>query len=253
MDNLVLKIGGGEVEDDQFLHAFAERVKAFELPPVIVHGGGKSIAEALNRMGIEFQFVDGLRVTDGDSVRVVEMVLSGFVNKRVVAVLVEAGVRAIGLSGKDLGLLRAEKLYQAGRDLGYVGRITSVNSAALRMLLEGGLVPVISPVSLGEGAITYNVNADHAALAVAKALGAAALVFVTDVPGVMVGGQVVEELAAAEVEKLIAAGIIYGGMIPKVRSALEAVEAGIQRTYITDLAGLERFGRGGPAGTAVVA
>ncbi len=244
MDKIVIKIGGGEVDDPQFLQGLAENVAAMAQKPVIVHGGGKTIAQTLDRMRIPFQVVEGLRVTDAESLDVVEMVLSGLINKRLVRTLVGAGVRAVGLSGVDLGLMRTEKLLVEGHDLGYVGEIVQVDTETLEKFLAAGMVPVMSPISLGTDGLTYNVNADHAALAVAVALRAETLALITDVPGVLVGGQVVPKLAAPERQALIARGEIHGGMVPKVRSAVDAVAGGVGRVYIMDLDGLGEWRRG---------
>ncbi len=253
MGRFVIKIGGAEVESNESLLRLAEGVRKLGTPPVIVHGGGKAIADALERMNIPFRLIDGVRATDAESIEVVEMVLSGLVNKRLVGALVEAGVRAVGLSGKDLGLLRAERLDLPGVDLGgYVGKITRVEAQVLEMFLERGIVPVISPISLGERGMTYNVNADHAALAVAQALGAAMLVFITDKPGVMIGDKLARQLTAEGAEELIAQGHIFGGMIPKVRSAIEALKGGVSRAYITDIDGLSEIERE-EAGTIILA
>lgn len=252
MGRLVIKIGGAQVASRGSLLRLAEGVRNLEAPLVIVHGGGKAIANALERMNIPFRLVDGVRATDGESIEVVEMVLSGLVNKRIVGALVGAGVQAVGLSGKDLGLLRAERLDLPGTDLGgHVGKITRVEAQVLEMFLEGGMVPVVSPISLGEGGMTYNVNADHAALAVAQALGAEMLVFITDKPGVIIDGQLVRRLTAAQAEAFIAQGHIFGGMIPKVRSAIEALEGGVSRAYIADIDGLSQI-EGGGVGTAIL-
>jgi acetylglutamate kinase len=202
---------------------------------VIVHGGGKGIGRLQKRLGLEPRFIEGLRVTDAPSLEAAQMVLSGQVNKRLVARLVSAGVPAVGLSGVDGGLLRVEKLHHPAGDLGLVGHIVKVNTE----LLGQGLVPVISPISLGLDGQTYNVNADHAALAVAQAMNAASVIFLTNVPGVLREGQVISHIGLSQAEALITEGIIAGGMIPKARSALEAVAAGVGQAVITDLAGLQ--------------
>jgi acetylglutamate kinase len=177
----------------------------------------------------------------------VEMALNGAVNTRLVAWLVNGGVDALGLSGVDLGLVRVQPMVVPGHDLGRVGRVTSVNEEALWQLLALHVVPVISPVSLGHDGLTYNVNADHVATALATAVEAARLVFVTNVPGVQVAGRTVRALVPAQVEDLIARGIVSGGMIPKVRSATDAVAGGVRQAVITDLAGLAK-----EEGTAVL-
>jgi acetylglutamate kinase len=214
---------------------------------VIVHGGGKEIADLHGRLGVSFETVQGLRATSQESLRLVEMVLNGTVNTRLVRWLVVGGVEAIGLSGVDLGLVRVTPLTVEGRSLGRVGQVQTVNAQALLHLLDLGLTPVVSPVSLGEDGLVYNVNADHVAAGVAKAIDAARLIFVSNVPGVQVAGRTVAGLTLAQIEELIAEGHISGGMIPKVRAATEAVASGVQQAVITDLAGLAQG-----KGTAVI-
>ena len=255
MDNhgkplLVLKIGGNQVEDGEFLAGFVAAIQAMrsEYRLILVHGGGKEIADLHRIFGVPFGTVDGLRVTSPESMRLVEMALNGSVNTRLVRWLVNGQVDAIGISGVDMGLLRVVPLQINGRDLGLVGQITSVNGEALYRLLDLGLLPVVSPVSLGEDGLVYNVNADHAATAIARAVQASRLIFVTNVPGVQVAGRTVRALAPAQVQQLIADGVISGGMIPKVRAALDAVHSGVFQAVITDLAGLARE----DGGTAVV-
>ena len=253
MDSVVIKVGGNELDDSQFVQRFvAALARMLDPRPVLVHGGGKEIAALQKQLGLQPVFVEGLRITDAESLGVAEMVLSGSVNKRLVAKLVSAGASAIGLSGVDLGLIRVEKMTHPAGDLGLVGAVREVNARALWGLLELGMLPVISPISLGYDGQTYNVNADHAAVGIARGLGARALLMVTNVPGVMAGGRVIERLGAAEAEALIADGTIGGGMVPKVRSALEAVAAGVPEARITDIAGFESFAAGCAVGTAVV-
>jgi acetylglutamate kinase len=251
MDNLTLvKVGGAELKEGAELQALVEALLllAGQGALVVVHGGGSEIADLQKRLGLEPRFVEGLRVTDEESLRVAEMVLSGLVNKRLVARLVSRGIKAIGLSGVDGGLLWAQKLQPAAGDLGRVGEIARVEARCLEELLSLGFTPIISPISLGADGHPYNVNADHAALAVASALGVGEMVFLTDVPGVLSQGNVVTQLRAEEAERLIAEGQISGGMIPKVRSALGAIEKGVGMVRITNLAGL-----GNGQGTRVLA
>jgi acetylglutamate kinase len=246
---LVLKIGGNQVEDPEFLAGLVAAVQALRVSHgvIVVHGGGKEIEELHTRFDIPFTKVEGLRVTSDESMPLVEMALNGSVNTRLVAWLVNGGVDAIGLTGVDLRLVRVRPMLVGDRSLGRVGEITAVNEEALLQLLDLGLVPVISPVSLGEDGQTYNVNADHVATAVARAVEASRLLFVTNVPGVQVAGRTVRALTLPQIEELIASGIISGGMIPKVRSAMDAVSGGVRQAVITDLAGLARDG-----GTAVI-
>lgn len=246
---VVLKVGGNEIDDPAFLTGLAGAIADLRalVTPVLVHGGGKEIARLQRALGLTPRTVEGLRVTDDATLAVVEMVLSGAVNKRLVALLVARGIPAVGLSGVDGGLLRVVPVKHPAGDLGWVGEVSAVDLTLLQLLLERRMVPVVSPISLGPEGHRYNVNADHAAMALARALGASRLAFVTDVPGVMVGGQVLPRLAAAEARALIDRGIITGGMVPKVRAALDVVAAGVREALIVDLDGLRQEG-----GTRVV-
>lgn len=241
---LVVKIGGNEVDDENFLAGLVDAIKDMRAAqPVVVHGGGKEIARLQQALGLTPKFIEGLRVTDEASLDVAEMVLSGLVNKRLVARLMHAGVPAIGLCGVDLGLIRVEKMTHPAGDLGRVGRIVGVQTENLGRLLDLGFVAVISPISLGRDGHTYNVNADHAALAIAQALKAFQLIFVSNVPGILIDDRVVTQIKPGQAEEWIEAGQIHGGMVPKVRSALEGVAGGIGEVRITDLAGF-REGKG---------
>lgn len=246
---LVLKIGGNQAEDTAFLDGFVTAVKALlgEYAVIVVHGGGKEIADLHGQLGVSFETIEGLRATSEESLRLVEMVLNGIVNTRLVRSLVNRGVDALGLSGIDMGLVRVAPLTINGRGLGRVGAVQAVNGEALLQLIDLGLTPVISPVSLGEDGLAYNVNADHVAAGVAKAVEATKLVFVSNVPGVQVTGRTMRALTMEQIDGLIADGHITGGMIPKVRSATEAVASGVYQAVITDLAGLVNGG-----GTAVI-
>ena len=237
---LVLKIGGNQVEDEAFLAGFVTAVKGLLAghAVAIVHGGGKEITDLHSQFGVGFETVEGLRATSPESMKLVEMVLNGTVNTRLVRWLVNGGVDALGLSGVDLGLVRTTPLTVKGKSLGLVGQVGPVNGEALLQLLDLGLTPVISPVSLGADGLAYNVNADHVAAGVAQAVEASKLIFVSNVPGVQVTGRTMRALSLAQIEGLIADGHITGGMIPKVRSATDAVERGVLQAVITDLAGL---------------
>jgi acetylglutamate kinase len=237
MTTLVLKIGGNELDDPAFVEGLARAVAALRPAPVLIHGGGKEIGQLQQALGGEPRFVEGLRVTDETALRAAEMVLCGSVSTRLVAALIAAGADAQGLSGVDRGLIRVEKQLHPAGDLGRVGRPVAVRAEVVRDLLNAGVVPVIAPISLGQEGV-YNVNADEVAGAIAAALGDAEVVFVTNVAGVLSGGSVVPHLTAAEVHTLIGEGTITGGMIPKVRSALAALEAGVRAARITNLAGL---------------
>ncbi|MCS6848812.1 MAG: acetylglutamate kinase [Anaerolineae bacterium] len=239
----VVKVSGSELDDPAFLAQFAAAVaqmKRAGAQPIVVHGGGKELTQLLTLMNAPTQFVDGLRVTDAKTRDAALMVLSGLANKRLVAALIAQGVDAIGLSGLDAGLIRAERLNDA---LGFVGRPVGVRATLLTAWIEQGLTPVIAPMSLGCDGEIYNVNADHVAGAIAAAVDADLLTFVTNVPGVFDRDKLlIPHLSAAQVEAMIADGTIFGGMIPKVRTALEALDAGVRRVRITDLAGLASGG-----------
>jgi acetylglutamate kinase len=246
---LVLKIGGNQVEEAAFLDGFVTAVRQLlaEHELVVVHGGGKEIADLHAQLQVPFETIEGLRVTSDESLHLVEMVLNGTVNTRLVRWLVNAGIAAIGLSGVDMGLIRVIPLTTRGRDLGRVGQVQQVNGEALLQLLDLGLTPVVSPVSLGEDGLAYNVNADHVAAGIARAVEASRLVLVSNVLGVQVAGRIVRALTLSQIQELIADGFITGGMIPKVQAATEAVASGVHQAVITDLAGLLRG-----EGTAVV-
>ena len=240
---VVLKVGGNELDDETFLFGLCAAVRTLldeGLFPVIVHGGGKAITDLQDRLGMKEVRIEGLRVTDDASLDVAEMVLSGLINKRVVRALVNAGIRAAGISGVDDGTIYVEKMWHPLGDLGRVGEIRDVDDHLLRTLIDAGIVPVVSPISFGAlDALSYNVNADHAATAIAAKLGAIKLVFISNVPGVLVAGRVVRAVTAGQAEQWIDDGIITGGMIPKVRSAIEAVRGGVAQAVITNLAGVQ--------------
>jgi acetylglutamate kinase len=236
----VIKVGGNELDDAEFLQGLARAVSAVAGPVVIVHGGGRAIADLQARLGLSPLKVDGLRVTDAASLNVAQMVLSGQANKQIVAALLAAGMDAVGLSGVDRGLLRCRKKEHPTADLGFVGEIVQVRAEVIKQLLGEGVTPVISPISLGLDGQIYNVNADTAAGAIAAALAATLLDFVSNVPGVLHEGQVIARLTAVESNQLIANGIIRDGMTPKVQAALAALEQGVSRTRIVNLAGLAR-------------
>lgn len=247
MERIVLKIGGSELESlapdatSDFVAGLIAALRELQKRDaiILVHGGGKGIASLQTRLGLQPRFVDGLRVTDDASLDVAEMVLSGLTNKRLVARLVATGLSAVGLSGVDDGLLRVNKLSHPSGDLGWVGDIVETRPEVVESLLDRGILPVVSPISLGLDGHTYNVNADHAAAALACALGAAELVFVSNVPGVLDRDKTcIPLLSPQDVEALIACGQINGGMIPKVRAALAALERGVARTRIVNLEGL---------------
>lgn len=242
----VIKVGGNDLERDGFIPQLAEIVAGLNAatPCIIVHGGGRSIDALMGQLGIEPEYRSGQRVTDKDVLRAAEMVLSGYVNKSLTLALLEEGVDALGMSGIDRGLLLVKRWAEAGSpgDMGLVGRVVAVRAEVLNALLAERVVPVISPISMGEGG-RYNVNADHAAGAIAGAVGATQVIFLTNVPGVRIGDEIAERLTAGEVREHIDAGVIHGGMIPKVHAALDALAIGARAAVITDLPGL-RAGTG---------
>jgi len=238
----VIKIGGNEMNTPGFLEELARQIAALATatgePLIVVHGGGQEIAALQARLGIEPIKIDGLRVTDAESLAVVQMVLSGHTNKAIVRAFLAAGLDAVGFSGVDGGLLRCRKKQHPTADLGLVGEVVSVRADFLAHFAALGIIPVISPISLGEDGQTYNVNADEAAGAIAQALSAGVLDFVSNVPGVLLDGGVLPHLTLPQAEHLIGAGIVTGGMIPKVRTALAAVVRGVPQVRIVNLAGL---------------
>ncbi|MBK8025609.1 MAG: acetylglutamate kinase [Chloroflexi bacterium] len=233
----VIKISGHELDSPEYVEAFVRVVAALPEPPVIVHGGGKEISQLQERMGITPQYVDGVRVTDADSLALVEMVLCGMINKRLVRNFVNGGVQAIGLSGVDFGLVRATKMAHLSVDMGFTGEVAMVRPDPLLALLAAGLTPIIAPICLGT-ASNFNVNADHVSGALAAAIGAEQLVFLSNVPGVMLDGQVLPTLTDAQTEAMIGDQTIFGGMIPKVRTATGALRRSVRAVVITNLDGL---------------
>ena len=231
---IVIKIGGNEIDNLPFLEHLITLVKGLPVPPIIVHGGGKEITDLQEKLGIKCKKIQGLRVTDEASLKITEMVLSGSVNKRLVKMFVMAGEKAIGISGVDGHLFKAEKLYMGGNDLGWVGTIVDVNTRMVEDLLQLGFLLVISPISLGNDGQVFNVNADAAAQAIAEALKVETLIFITDVPGVKIGGEILDILKITDIEKYIQSGEISGGMIPKVRASRHAIQQGVKTVIITN-------------------
>jgi acetylglutamate kinase len=237
----VIKYGGAAMVKESLKEAFAEDVmllKRVGLKPVVVHGGALEINRTLERLGERTEFVDGLRITDAASLPVVEMVLTGKVNQELVALLNARDAGAVGLSGKDGRLLEARRIvHESGRDLGYVGEVTAVNTAFLSMLLEKDYVPVISPIGLSEDGKGLSINADDVASHVAAALGAKKLIYLTDVPGLLESspdGELVRQVSTQDLSRRIAAGSITGGMKIKAQSILEALEGGVERVHVLD-------------------
>jgi acetylglutamate kinase len=250
---VVLKIGGNELDDEDFLFGLARAVQTLQEDgkhPVIVHGGGKAIADYQKRLGLETRTIEGLRVTSEEDIDLVEMVLSGLMNKRIVRTLVKAGIRAAGISGVDDGTIQVEKMWHPLGDLGRVGEIQDVDLYLVNTLLDAGIVPVISPVSFGSyDALSYNVNADHAAAALAARVQAIKMIFVSNVPGILIAQRVVRAVTADQAEAWISNGSINGGMVPKVRSAIQAVRSGVAQAVITNLAGIQEGSGTGIIGT----
>ena len=240
---LVIKYGGAAMEQADLKEQFAKDVLLLRLVgirPVIVHGGGPQIGALMKRLGKEPKFVGGMRVTDEETVEIVEMVLVGKINKEIVGLINLHGGRAVGLSGKDASLLRARKRLHrmpdgTSVDIGLVGEVEAVNPEPIRLLEENGFIPVIAPVGVGESGETYNINADLVAGDVAAALFAEKLIHLTDVTGINgEDGRLVSTLTKRDAERLIKAGVIDGGMLPKVESSLRALTGGAQKAHIID-------------------
>jgi acetylglutamate kinase len=238
---IVIKISGHELDSAEYLAEFAQVIRDMNAPTVIVHGGGKEISTLQQRLSIEPRFIDGVRITDADSLALVEMVLCGTINKRLVRTLVNAGVNAVGLSGVDGGMISAAPMHLASVDMGFTGEVTAIRVDLLLNLLELGITPVIAPICLGVDN-NFNVNGDHVAGAVAVALEAERLVFLSNVEGVLRDGSVIETLTPEQTDTLIADGVIFGGMIPKVRTALSALDDDVAQAVITNLNGLRNNG-----------
>ena len=245
---IVIKYGGNAMSDDQLKNGFARDVvlmKLVGMNPVIVHGGGPQIGELLARIGKETRFVEGMRVTDSETMDVVEMVLGGLVNKEIVNLINRNGGRAVGLSGKDGELIRARKLVFTRDnpelaapeiiDIGHVGEVASVDTSVVDMLVKGDFIPVIAPIGVGADGESYNINADLAAGKLAQVLGAEKLIMMTNTAGVLdASGNLLRGLSQQQVADLIQAKVIHGGMLPKVRSALDAVNSGVKSAHIID-------------------
>ena len=244
----VVKYGGHAMGDPELARDFAEDVvllKAVGINPVVVHGGGPQIGRMLKRLGVESRFVDGLRVTDAETAQIAEMVLAGSINKEIVGWIGRAGGRAVGISGKDAGLVQAEKVgsrapdplqgIERNVDLGFVGEPVAVDRRIIDSLSAEGIIPVIAPIGLGADGHTYNINADTMAGAIAAALGAARFFLLTDVAGVLdKQGQLVTDLNPAAVRQLREDGTISGGMIPKLETCVAAVQAGVDAAVVLD-------------------
>lgn len=245
---LVIKYGGNAMTDESLKQGFARDIvlmKLVGINPVIVHGGGPQIGELLTRIGKESKFVDGMRVTDSETMDVVEMVLGGLVNKEIVSLINQHGGKAVGLTGKDGSLIRAKKLKYVRTapemnapeiiDIGHVGEVTQINVGVINMLVAGGFIPVIAPIGFGDSGESYNINADVVAGKLAAVLGAEKLILLTNTAGVLdKQGQTISSIEASRIGELIADGTISGGMLPKISFALDAVNNGVQAAHIID-------------------
>ncbi|MGN0402947.1 MAG: acetylglutamate kinase [Acetatifactor sp.] len=259
---IVVKYGGSAMSNEELQKNVIKDVTLLKLvgfKPIIVHGGGKEISRWVGKVGKEAKFVNGLRVTDEETMEIAEMVLNK-VNKSLVTMVQELGVKAVGISGKDGGLLQVEKKYSNGEDIGFVGEITGVNPKVLYDLLEKDFLPIVAPIGLDENFNTYNINADDAACAIAKAVNAEKLAFLTDIEGLYKDindkSSFIPRLTADEADELINGGYIGGGMLPKLSNCTSAIKNGVNRVHILDgriphCLLLEIFTRNG-IGTAIV-
>ncbi|MAA65086.1 MAG: acetylglutamate kinase [Alteromonadaceae bacterium] len=245
---VVVKYGGNAMENEDLKSSFARDMvlmKTVGINPIVVHGGGPQIGDLLERLNIKSRFVNGMRVTDSETMDVVEMVLGGQVNKEIVSLINQQGGTAMGLTGKDANLIRARKLEVVEQspemtrpeiiDIGHVGEVESVNTEVINMLTRSNVIPVIAPIGVGKDGASYNINADLVAGKVAEALNAEKLILLTNVSGLKSkDGKVLTGLKAKQVNELIEDGTIYGGMLPKIRCALNAVENGVRTSHIID-------------------
>ena len=245
---IVIKYGGNAMESEALQNSFARDIvlmKTVGINPVVVHGGGPQIGDLLKRLNIQSEFIEGMRVTDSQTMDVVEMVLGGQVNKSIVNLINQHGGSAIGLTGKDANLIKARKLTVTRRspgmdkpeiiDIGHVGEVASVNTGLINRLVSDDYIPVIAPIGVGSDGASYNINADLVAGKVAEALKAEKLMLLTNIAGLMnKEGKVLTGLTTEQVDELIADGTIYGGMLPKIRCALDAVQGGVSSAHIID-------------------
>lgn len=237
---IVVKYGGSAMSNEELQKNVIKDVTLLKLvgfKPIIVHGGGKEISRWVGKVGKEAEFINGLRVTDAETMEIAEMVLNK-VNKSLVTMVEELGVKAVGVSGKDGKLLNVEKKYSNGQDIGFVGDVKEVNAKILYDLLENDYLPIVAPIGLDENFQTYNINADDAACAIAKAVGADKLVFLTDIEGLYKDindkDSFISRITASEADKLIEDGFIGGGMLPKLNNCTSAIENGVNRVHILD-------------------
>lgn len=237
---IVVKYGGSAMSNEELQKNVIKDVTLLKLvgfKPIIVHGGGKEISRWVGKVGMEARFVNGLRVTDADTMEIAEMVLNK-VNKSLVSMVQELGVKAVGISGKDGGLLECDKKYSDGQDIGFVGDIKNVNPKVLYDLLEKDFLPIVAPIGLDDQFQTYNINADDAACAIAKAVSAEKLAFLTDIEGLYRNiedkSTFISRLTATQAEELISSGCIGGGMLPKLANCTDAIREGVSRVHILD-------------------
>lgn len=237
---IVVKYGGSAMSEEELQRNVIQDVTLLKLvgfKPIIVHGGGKEISRWVGKVGKEAEFVNGLRVTDEETMEIAEMVL-GKVNKKLVTMVQELGVKAVGISGKDGGLLQVDKKYSQGKDIGYVGDVKAVNPKLLYDLMEKDFLPIVSPIGLDDQFATYNINADDAACAIAKAVGAQKLAFLTDIEGLYKDihdkSTFISQLTASQAEGLLGEGLVGGGMLPKLHNCISAIRNGVNRVHILD-------------------
>ena len=237
---IVVKYGGSAMSNEELQRNVIKDVTLLKLvgfKPIIVHGGGKEISRWVGKVGKQAEFVNGLRVTDAETMEIAEMVL-GRVNKQLVTMVQELGVKAVGISGKDGGLIQVEKKFSDGKDIGFVGEINQVNPKILYDLLEKDFLPIVSPIGLDDGFETYNINADDAACAIARAVGADKLVFLTDIEGLYRDindkASFIPRITVSDADALISDGFIGGGMLPKLENCTSAVKNGVNRVHILD-------------------
>lgn len=237
---IVVKYGGSAMSDEELQRHVIQDVTLLKLvgfKPIIVHGGGKAISSWVRKTGKEAQFINGLRVTDKETMEIAEMVL-GRVSKNLVTMVEELGVKAVGISGKDSAMLKVKKRLSGGQDIGYVGEITKVDPKILFDMMDHDYLPIVAPIGLDDQFETYNINADEAACAIAKAVGADKLVYLTDVEGLYRDfedkSSFISRISVTEAEKLIANGMIGGGMLPKLSNCTDAVRGGVKRVHILD-------------------
>lgn len=248
---VVLKIGGRQLDDAEFMEGLAPLLKLFNPKPILVHGGGKGTSNLSQRLGLSSQFIEGLRVTDSATLEVAVMGLAGIAKMQIVQTLVRHGLKALGLTGADAGLIRCRKLPHA-QDLGWVGEPSRVDSQRLRQLAQDDWVVCLSPLCLDEAGDLYNVNADPVAAAIAAAVQAEALIFLTDVPGIIIEDQIVTQITPALFAQWLEEGHLTQGILPKLKACFAALDYGVSRVLISDQKGVAAWLQGAQAGTMVL-